>query len=292
MKRLKYLSFLDYTMINQLKTVFLLGALSGILLVIGYLSGGMNGLVIMFIVSLIFNLVSYFYSHKIVLRIYRAKEVKKSENSWLHETIEEIVKEAKLPKPKIYLIPTETPNAFATGPNPKNSAVAVTNGILKLLSKDELKVVLAHEIAHIKNRDTLITTIAAIIGSAISFVAFILRITALGDSRDRGGAIGLLLLGILAPISAMIIQLAISRAREYIADEKGARFVKDPVSLANALVKIENNVYKNPLRFGNPATSSLFIINPFKGSSAPFLSIFSTHPATSERVKRLKALKI
>lgn len=279
-------------MINQIKTVLLLGALSGILLLIGYLAGGMNGLVIMFIVSLIFNLVSYFYSHKIVLRIYRAKEISKKENLWLHNTIEEIVKEANLPKPKIYLVPTETPNAFATGPNPKKSCVAVTNGILKLLSKNELRGVLAHEIAHVKNRDTLITTIAAIIGSAISFIAFILRMTAFGSDRDRGGAIGLLLLGILAPIAAMIIQLAISRAREYMADERGARFVKDPVSLADALIKIESSVYKNPLRFGSPATSSLFIINPFKGSGMAFMNLFSTHPATSERVKRLKALKI
>src|SRR3989344_3845076 len=278
-------------MINQIKTVILLGALSGLLLVIGYSAGGTNGLVIMFIISILFNIFSYLYSHKIVLMIYRAKEVKQNENPWLHETIEEIAKEANLPKPKIYLVPTETPNAFATGPSPKKSCVAVTNGILKLLSKNELKGVLAHEVAHIKSRDTLITTIAAIIGSAISFLAFTLRYMSFGE-RDRGSAIGLLLMGILAPIAAMIIQLAISRAREYVADEKGAKFVKDPLSLANALVKIESSVYKNPLKFGSPATSSLFIINPFKGAGMAFMSLFSTHPLTSERVKRLKSLKL
>ncbi len=278
-------------MINQIKTVILLGALSGLLLVIGYLSGGMNGLVIMFIISILFNIFSYLYSHKIVLMIYRAKEVSKNENQWLHETVEEIVKEANLPKPKIYLVPTETPNAFATGPSPKKSCVAVTNGILKLLSKNELKGVLAHEVAHIKNRDTLITTIAAIIGSAISFLAFTLRYMSFGE-RDRGSAIGLLLMGILAPVAAMIIQLAISRAREYVADEKGARFIKDSSSLANALIKIESSVYKNPLRFGSPATSSLFIINPFKGTGMSMLSLFSTHPPTQLRVNRLKALKL
>lgn len=278
-------------MINQIKTAILLGALSGLLLVIGYFAGGMNGLILMFGISILFNIFSYLYSHKIVLMIYRAKEISKNENQWLHETIEEIVKEAGLPKPKIYLVPTETPNAFATGPSPKKSCVAVTNGILKLLSKNELKGVLAHEVAHIKNRDTLITTIAAIIGSAISFLAFTLRYMSFGE-RDRGSAIGLLLMGILAPIAAMIIQLAISRAREYVADEKGARFVKDPNSLANALMKIESSVYKNPLRFGSPATSSLFIINPFKGAGMAMLSLFSTHPSTQDRVKRLKALKL
>ncbi len=278
-------------MINQIKTVILLGALSGVLLIVGYLAGGMNGLVIMFIISILFNIFSYLYSHKIVLMIYKAKEISKKENSWLHGTIEEIAKEAKLPKPKIYLVPTETPNAFATGPNPEKSCVAVTNGILKLLSREELKGVLAHEMAHIKNRDTLITTIAAIIGSAVSFLAFTLRFMSFGE-RDRGSAIGLLLMGILAPIAAMIIQLAISRAREYIADEKGARFVKDPNSLANALVKIESSVRKNPLSFGSPATSSLFIINPFNGAGIAMLSLFSTHPPTQLRVKRLRELKV
>ena len=150
---------------------------------------------------------------------------------------------------------------------------------------------MAHEVAHIKNRDTLITTIAAIIGSAISFLAFTLRYMSFGE-RDRGSAIGLLLMGILAPVAAMIIQLAISRAREYVADEKGARFIKDSSSLANALIKIESSVYKNPLRFGSPATSSLFIINPFKGTGMSMLSLFSTHPPTQLRVNRLKALKL
>jgi len=277
-------------MINQIKTVLLLGTLSGLLLVIGYFVGGMNGLGIMFGISILFNLFTYLYSHKIVLMMYRAKEISKKDNPWLHGTIESICKEAKLPKPKIYIVPTETPNAFATGPSPKKAAVAVTNGILRLLSKNELKGVLAHEIAHVKNRDTLITTIAAMIGSAISFAAFMLRMMAVGQDRGRGSPIALLLLGILAPIAAMIIQLAISRAREYIADESGARFIKDPLSLANALVRIEKGVYSQPLNFGNPATSSLFIIQPFRGQA--LLSLFSTHPSTVERVKRLKALKI
>ncbi|MBI2109944.1 zinc metalloprotease HtpX [Candidatus Woesearchaeota archaeon] len=281
-------------MINQIKTVLLLGGLSGLLLLIGSLIGGQQGLFIALAFSLLMNFGAYWFSDKIVLAMYRAKEVSRSQAPQLHSIIEEICKKANLPKPKIYIVPTDTPNAFATGRNPKHAAVAATEGILKILNKNELRGVLAHELGHVQNRDILITTIAATIASVISYIAYMARFAAMfGDSRnnDRGssGIIGLLLLSILAPIAALILQLAISRSREYLADETGANTLHDSESLALALEKIERSVKINPLRFGNVATSSLFIVNPFSGQA--FIKLFSTHPSTHERAKRLRAMK-
>mgnify|MGYP000302066309 CR=1 FL=1 len=239
------------------------------------------------------NFGSYWFSDKIVLAIYKAKKAPKNEYPELHKTIEELAKEAKTPKPKIYVIPTETSNAFATGRSPKHSAIAVTQGILKILDKNELKGVLAHELSHITNRDTLITTIAATIAGVISYAAFMARWAAIfggGRDRDSGNLLSLLVLAILTPLIATLLQLALSRSREYLADEKGAQISKEPKGLANALLKLEKEARAKPLRFGSPATSSLFIVNPFTAKG--FITLLSTHPPTTERVKRLEKMKI
>ena len=281
------------TIANQFKTALLLGLLTGLLLVIGFLIGGQNGLIIGLIFSVLMNFISYFFSDKIVLMMYKAKEAKESNYPQFHKIVNELIKEAGLPKPKLYIIPIQTPNAFATGRNPNHAAVAVTEGILDLLNKEELKGVIAHELAHIKDRDILISTIAATIAGVISYIAMMARFTALSgrDNEERGGnIISLILLGILAPIIAMIIQLAISRSREYLADSIGAKISKHPTSLASALEKLDNSVKTKPLKSGNPATAHMFIVNPFSGKS--LLGLFSTHPPIQERVKRLKAMKI
>ena len=281
------------TIANQFKTALLLGLLTGLLLVIGFLIGGQSGLIIGLIFSVLMNFLSYFFSDKIVLMMYKAKEAKESNYPQFHKIVNELIKEAGLPKPKLYIIPIQTPNAFATGRNPNHAAVAVTEGILDLLNKEELKGVIAHELAHIKDRDILISTIAATIAGVISYIAMMARFTALSgrDNEERGGnIISLILLGILAPIIAMIIQLAISRSREYLADSIGAKISKHPTSLASALEKLDNSVKTKPLKSGNPATAHMFIVNPFSGKS--LLGLFSTHPPIQERVKRLKAMKI
>ncbi len=282
-------------MINQIKTILLLGILTALMLVAGNLLGGTQGLTIALVFVLIMNGVSYFFSDKIVLMMYRAKEIKKNQLPWLHLMIKEICREAKIPEPKgIYLIPTEQSNAMCTGRGPKHYVIAITNGILSLLSKEELKGVLAHEIAHSKNRDVLITTIASVIAGVISYLAQMAQWAAIfgGGSRDRegGNVIGLLVLAIITPILALIIQLAISRSREYLADETGSRLIKDSKSLSNALVKIHNSVKSHPMSFGSKAGSSLFIENPFKSSG--LLNLLSTHPSLESRLERLKNMKI
>jgi heat shock protein HtpX len=278
---------------NQIKTVILLGLLSGIVLGIGYFFGGNQGLTIALVFAVLMNFGMYFFSHKLVLLMYRAKPAKKSEYPKLHHMIEDIAHKAGMPKPALYIIPTQTPNAFATGPSPKKAVVACTEGIMHLLNDKELKGVLAHEMAHVKNRDMLIATIAATLASVISYLAYMARFAALfggGRDRDSGNVLGLLVMVILAPIIALIIQLAISRAREYHADATGARTIKDSQSLASALNKLEHGNRVLPLRSGNTATSSLFIVNPF--TAGGLVSLFSTHPPVSSRIQRLKELKI
>ncbi|MHA1675607.1 MAG: zinc metalloprotease HtpX [Candidatus Njordarchaeales archaeon] len=278
---------------NYIKTAILLGSLTALFLFIGYYFAGTSGLTIALIFSLLMNLGTYWYSDKIVLSMYRAKQISKSEMPQLHNIIETIAKEANLPKPKVYLIPTENPNAFATGRNPKHAAIAVTQGILNLLSEEELKGVLAHELAHIKNRDILISTIAATIAGVISYLAFMARFAAIfgGMGRDQDNNIlELLALAIIAPITATIIQLAISRSREYLADETGAKLIKNPEPLASALLKLEQASKLHPIRFGSQATSHLFIVNPFSARS--LINLFSTHPLISERVNRLRNLTL
>ena len=278
---------------NQIKTLILLGLLTGLMLVAGQLIGGTTGLSIALGLAIVMNFGSYYFSDKIVLRMYKAKPAKKSDYPKLYKIVSEVAKSAEIPKPKIYIVPTDNANAFATGRNPKNAVVAVTQGILKLLDEKELKGVLAHEIAHVKNRDILVSTIAATIAAVISYLAFMARFAAIfgGMRDDRGGnGLSLLFLAILTPIIAVIIQLAISRSREYLADSTGAQFTKEPKALANALHKLEQANKNNPIRFGNTATSSLFITNPF--SARGLVSLFSTHPAMQERIKRLNEMKI
>ncbi|MEK6839348.1 MAG: zinc metalloprotease HtpX [Nanoarchaeota archaeon] len=279
---------------NQIKTVLLLGILTSIVLLIGAFIGGQQGLTIALVFSVLMNFGAYFFSHKIVLMMYRAQELPKSKAPEIHRMVEEIAHAANIPKPKIYLIPSPHANAFATGPSPKKAVVAVTDGIIKLLTKEELKGVLAHELGHVKNRDILIQTIAATIASVISYLAFMARWAAIvGTGRDdnRGGnPLALLFMVIIAPLAAMIIQLAISRSREYMADERGARLIKNPLPLASALSKLETASKHVPLQFGSPSSSHLFIVKPFRGDG--LMSLFSTHPPLQERISRLKAMKI
>jgi len=278
---------------NQIKTTVLLASLTGLLLAAGLWFGGELGLIAAFSIAMLMNGISYFFSDKIVLKIYRAKEAEVSKYPRLHQIVNEIAEKAKLPKPKIYIIPAENSNAFATGRNPQHAAVAVTKGIMDLLTENELKGVLAHELAHVKNRDILIASVAATIAGAISFLAFMARWAAIfggmrGGGRGRG-MVELLVLAILTPILATIIRLAISRSREYLADKTGAEIIKDPKALASALAKLEEATKHKPMLFGNETTSHLFIVNPFRKSF--LISIFSTHPPMKERIKRLEEMK-
>ncbi len=280
---------------NQLKTFVLILALTAVLLFVGQLVGGMQGLTIALVIVLVMNGVTYFFSHKIVLMMYRAKEAKRSEYPGLYRMVKEVAHLAGIPMPKVYIIPSDSPNAFATGRNPGNAVVACTEGIMQLLSKDELRGVIAHEMAHIKNRDILIQTIATTIAGVISYVAMMARWAAVfggfgGRDDDNGGVLGFLVLAILAPVIALIIQLAISRSREYLADETGARTIKDPHALASALDKLHKGSKHHPLRFGNKTTSSLFIVNPF--SSGGLFALFSTHPPMEKRIEKLKGMKV
>ena len=280
------------SMKNQLKTAILLALLTALLLWIGSFFGK-TGLIFAGIFVGLMNFGSYFFSDKIVLWMYRAKEAKPSEHPKLYKAVKEVAKLTGMPMPKVYVIPTNSPNAFATGRNKNHAVVAATDGILKILSDEELKAVIAHEFGHIKNKDILISTIVGTIAGVISYVGAMARWSAIfGGNRDdnRGSdIISLLILGILTPLIATLIQLAISRSREYLADETGAKTVKDGNALADALEKIEKNVDINPLRFGSTATAHLFISNPFRNAS--FLSFFMTHPQTKERAKRLRAMK-
>lgn len=271
---------------NQIKTVVLLGALTGLLLWIGSL-WGQGGLLIALIFSIVMNIGSYWYSDKIVLQMYDAKEV--GEESQVYQLVERLTDEADLPMPDVYVIPDDSPNAFATGRNPEHSAVAFTQGILKLLNDDELEGVAAHELSHIRNRDTLIQTVAATIAGVISYIAMIARFGALFGGRDRGGGIlELLVLAVVTPLAATIIQLAISRSREFLADKTAAQAVGSGRGLASALRKLEQGTEQVPMQHGSQSTASLFIVNPFAGQS--FARLFSTHPPTDDRIARLERL--
>ena len=276
---------------NQIKTTILLAMLTALLLWIGSFFGKAGFYTALLFVG-IMNFGAYWFSDKIVLMMYRAKEAKQSEFPELYKIVKEVAKLNELPMPKVYVIPSNSPNAFATGRNPKHAAVAATEGILKLLNEEELKGVIAHEFAHITNRDILISTIAGTIAGIISFISNMFMWSAMFSGRDddRGGnAFSLILLAIITPIIASMIQLAISRSREYLADEIGAKTVKNGHALADALEKIEKNVDAHPLRFGNQATAHLFISNPFRGQA--FLRLFLTHPSTKERTLRLRKMK-
>ncbi|CAN5380752.1 zinc metalloprotease HtpX [soil metagenome] len=274
-------------MANGLKTVMLLGLLSGLLLVIGELAGGANGLIIAFAFAVVMNIGSYWFSDKIVLRMYKAKEVGPTHP--LHQMTARLAQRANLPMPKVYVIPDQSPNAFATGRNPQNAAVAATEGIMRVLSESELEGVMAHELAHVKHRDILISSIAATIAATIIMAARMAAYAGMfsGGRDDRGGGsnpIALLGMLILAPMAAMLIQAAISRSREFVADAGGAEIAGNPYGLADALRKIEAVAKRVPLD-ANPATAHMFIIKPFSG--AGLMSLFSTHPPTDARIRAL-----
>jgi len=276
---------------NTLKTALFLTILTLLLVWIGALIAGVAGAVFAFLIALIMNVVSWWWSDRIVLGMYRAKEVLPRDNPELHRMVENLSLAAKIPKPRIWIIPLDVPNAFATGRGPKHSSVAVTRGLLKTLSWQEIEGVLSHEISHIKNRDILISTIVATIAGAIMMIAYWARWAAFlgsGDEEGGGNLIGLLLLSILAPFAAMLIQFAISRTREYEADSSGAKLNGKPLYLASALEKIDMWSKRRPLVGTSLSTAHLFIINPFKGDW--LTRLFSTHPPTEERVRRLRVM--
>jgi heat shock protein HtpX len=270
-----------------IRTTILLASLSGLLVVIGALVGGPELAAVFLGFALLFNLVMYWFSDKLALRMARAKPVSEEEAPRLYQMTRDLTTRAGLPMPKLYIIPQEQPNAFATGRNPNNSSVAVTQGILTLLSEDELRGVIAHELGHVRNRDILIQTIASAIGTAITYIAYMLFWVG-GDDESPLGAIGAIALVLLAPIAATIIQLAISRQREYSADATGAEICGNPESLASALLRLEEGAKAIPMQV-NQAAEPLYIVKPFSGGG--FASLFSTHPPIEERVRRLRQMR-
>lgn len=281
--------------INRLKTFVLLVVLSGLLLALGTLCGGMAGLQFAFIIALIMNGIAYFFSDSIVLKLYNAQPLDPHSYPWIYSIVQELTTTMRVPMPKLWVIRTPIANAFATGRNPSHASIAVTTGIIDLLNKEELRGVLSHELAHVKNRDTLVVTIAAIIATTIGYLAHMLQYSVyfggFGGGKRRGNPLGLLLIAILMPFAAMLIQLAISRSREYLADETGAMYSEDPLSLASALEKLHDrtaivHLDNHDMRY--TSTASLFIIHPFKGSS--WLTLFSTHPPVTARIAQLHKL--
>lgn len=277
---------------NYLKTAILLGALTGLILVVGQVIGGNSGMLVALVVAAVLNLGSYWFSDRIVLSMYRGREVSPADAPRFHAIVDRLIARAGLPKPKLYVIPGDSPNAFATGRNPSHAALAATQGILSLMSDEELEGVLAHELGHVKNRDILISSIAATVAGAITFLAHSARWAALfggyGGRDDREGGSNpfvLLLTAILAPIAAMIIQMAVSRSREFAADATGAAIVGQPYGLASALEKLDAYSKRIPMP-ATPATAHMFIVKPFSGRS--FMNLFSTHPPIEERIRRLR----
>ncbi|MFA6074327.1 MAG: zinc metalloprotease HtpX [Negativicutes bacterium] len=278
---------------NNLKTTFLLVLLTVILMMVGQAFGGRGGMTLMLFVSLGINLVSYWYSDKIVLSMYKARQITREQAPDLFNIVAQLAASAELPMPKVYVIDSDTPNAFATGRSPQHAAVAVTTGIIRVLDKDELEAVLAHELAHVKHHDTLIGTMVASIAGVITWISTMAQWAMIfggrgGDREEGGGILGSLFMIILAPIAATLVQLAISRSREFEADYGAAKISGKPLALADALRKIEQSA-----RFGqlsqtvSPATAHMFIINPLSGGNRAFASLFSTHPPTEQRVARL-----
>lgn len=277
---------------NRFKTMVLLATLTALLLLVGQALGGRGGLMMALVFAGVMNFAAYWWSDKIVLRMYGAQEVDETQAPELFALVRRLAQQARIPMPRVYIIPEEAPNAFATGRNPQNAAVAVTEGILRLLDREELAGVLAHELGHVQNRDTLIMTVAATLAGALSHVANMAMWGAMlgGRSNDEEGShpIAGLLGVILAPFLAMLIQMAISRSREFLADEHGARLSGQPLALASALRKLEAWSQRIPMTAGSPATAHLFIVNPFSGGG--LVRLFSTHPSTEERIARLQAM--
>ncbi|MBP1695913.1 MAG: htpX [Deltaproteobacteria bacterium] len=278
---------------NQFKTFILMLVLTGIFILVGTAVGGKSGAIYAFVIAALMNFVMYWFSDKMVLRMYGAKEVTQGEAPELYGIVAELTSKASLPMPKVYIMENETPNAFATGRNPEHAAVAVTSGIMRILSKEELMGVIAHELSHIKHRDILVSTIAATMAGAIGMLASMARWGAIfggGRSDDEGGRGGnilvVLAVSIFASIAAMLVQMAISRSREYMADEGGAHLAH-PLSLAKALGKLEMASQRIPMQ-ANPSTAHMFIVNPLRGGGV--LSLFSTHPPMEERIARLEEM--
>jgi heat shock protein HtpX len=276
---------------NRIKAVVLLAILTALFLFLGQAIGGRGGLIIALLLAGVMNFVSYWFSDKIVLRMYNAQEVSQADAPELYGIVASLAQRTNIPIPRVYLIPEETPNAFATGRNPRNAAVAVTAGLMRMLDRRELTGVIAHELGHVLNRDTLIMTVAASLAGALGYLAqFAFFFGGSNSDDDDGGSNPILAIAglIIAALAAPLIQMAISRSREFVADETGAQLSGDPRALANALRKIEMGSQQIPIHSGNPATAHLFIINPFSGGSISRL--FSTHPSTAERIARLEAM--
>ena len=282
---------------NRLKTAVLLATLSGLLILLGALFGGQQGITVAFVMSLMMNFIAYFFSDRIVLKMYGAKPLDETQYGWIYDMIHELCKDARIPMPKLWFIDTSVANAFATGRNPSHASVAVTAGILEILEKNELRGVLAHEISHIKNRDILIGTIAATLATAIGYIANMMQHVAFrsSSSNDKKNGtlniISILILSILMPIAATLIQLAITRSREYLADETGAHTCKDPLALADALQKLNDHTRTSHFKkddTAKAATAHMFIVNPFKGGLIS--TLFSTHPPMEARIMRLRKI--
>lgn len=281
--------------LNQLKTVILLAVLSGLLILIGGFIGGTAGVTVAFIMAIVMNGLIYFFSEKFVLSIYGAKPLDKNEHPKIYSMVSELSSKMQIPMPKLWIINKPVANAFATGRNPANASVAVTTGIIELLESYELRAVLSHELSHVKNRDILVATVAATLATAISYLAHMIQNIffwqSATDRRRSGNPVVLLIVAIIMPIAATLIQLAISRSREYLADETGAYVSEDPLALASALEKLQNHVRVAPLNSKSTvevATASLFILHPFVGEG--LLNLFSTHPSTKSRIIRLRAI--
>ena len=279
---------------TTLRLLALFGALIGLFMVIGWVVGGLlfsdwiTGTIIFAVFAGVINFVSYFYAHKIVLWSYKAKIVSQAENPRLYNVVNKVCLKANMPMPRIAVVPAQTPNAFATGRNEKTAVVAATEGLMSMLSDDELEGVLAHEMAHIKDRDMLLMTVAATIAGAISIAARMAWYGSLGSRRNNGNALLLLMVAVTVPIAALLIRLAISRSREYKADREGALLIQRPLALARALEKLEDANRRRPMTQGNPASASLFIVNPLRGGG--LLTVFMTHPPIGSRVRRLEQL--
>ena len=278
---------------NYFKTAILLIVLAALLIWVGGMFGGPRGAMIAFIFALVLNVGSFWFSDKIVLAMYRAQELPERQFPEIYHIVKEIAIKSNIPTPRIYLVPSDAPNAFATGRNPQNGVVCVTKGILNILNRDQLEGVIAHEMSHIKNRDTLIMTVTAALASAIMILAYMARWAAIfggfgGRNRDRGGGIiGLLAIAILAPLAAMIIQLAISRTREYGADERGAKLAGSGLGLASALHRLHEASSRHRMN-ASPQTAHLFIVNPLRGNF--MANLFRTHPPVEKRIERLRAM--
>ncbi len=281
---------------NTLKTVLLMTLLMAFFVFVGGLIGGQRGMYIAFTIAFLMNIFSYWFSDKMVLAMYRAKEVTEAEYPALYRIVRNLANKGGLPMPKVYVMQSGTPNAFATGRNPSHAAVAVTTAIMGMLTEDELEGVIAHELSHIGGRDILIGTVAATIAGAVMMLADMARWAAIfggghRDDEENGsplGMVAMIVVSIFAPIAAMLIQMAISRSREYRADEEGARLCGKPLSLASALDKISNGVAYHPMDDAKPATAHMFIMNPFSARGA--MNLFSTHPPVEERIKRLREI--